>query len=171
MRKKGKADRYYSLYAKVIESELTVLELSQLSKAEYKSKMKITRPLSDESWKAQLRLLNVLHQKEEIILKEHKKRQKKAGIIETPASLKGFKEDFSKTTETIVKNQTYYSAKFKNRTTKEVKYVFAPNMKRLREIGEIMRAKYGMERVSVEINTYKGFIDREVEGEIRTYVR
>jgi hypothetical protein len=145
--------------------------LIELNRKEFKQSLGIEK-LSVNYYNALKRILASLSDKEDNIYKYHKKKVfsilgHRIGIREE----EGFRLDFRERTSLTKEGETYYSAHYRGQDGSE-RYIYAPNLKRLKEILAQLESFYHTKykKQSQQILKYTAFIDRTIQSELQQYI-
>ena len=164
-------ERYYSFYNQLQSKNLNAEDLIDLDRKEFKERLGIKK-LSVKYHQALKRILVSLPDKEDNIFKYHK--QKVFSLLGHRIGVReeeGFRIDFRVRVSTTKEGETYYSAHYRGADGSE-RHIFAPNLKRLKEIlaqlESVYHTKYKKE--SQQILKYTAFIDRTIQSEIQQYI-
>ena len=168
---KATIERYYNLYNQIQSKNLLVTDLMELNRQEFKEILGIKK-LSINYYNALKRILVSLPDKEDQIYKYHK--QKVFSILNHRIGVReeeGFKTDFRERVSTTKEGETYYSAHYRGLDGSE-RHIFAPNLKRLKEILAQLESAYHTKykKESQRIEKYTAFIDRTIQSELQEYI-
>ena len=169
--KRQTIERYYSFYNQLQSKNLNAEDLIDLDRKEFKERLGIKK-LSIQYYQALKRILLSLPDKEDNIYKYHK--QKVFSILGHRVGTReeeGFRIDFRERVSITKEGETYYSAHYRGSDNSE-RHIFAPNLKRLKEIlaqlESVYHTKYKKE--SQQILKYTAFVDRTIQTELQQYI-
>jgi len=169
--KRKTIQRYYSLYNQLQSKNLNAADLIDLDRKEFKERLGIKK-LSIQYHQALKRILLSLPDKEDAIFKCHKQKVfsylgHRIGVREE----EGFRTDFRERVSTTKEGETYYSVHYRGEDGSE-RHIFAPNLKRLKEILAQLESVYltKYKKQSQVILKYTAFIDRTIQSELEGYI-
>lgn len=164
--------RLYNFYNKISSLNLKAVDLIEMNFTEFKRALEIKKHFVKGTYEAYKRLLYELQDKEDKIVNFHK--EKSIKILHhtvNEGEERGFREDFLERVSLVKEGETYYSAHYIGNDGSE-RHIFAPNLKRLKEILEELESSYNTQykRQSLKIQKYTAFVDREIQQEVQSYL-